>query len=57
MNVTLPIRLHVEPVDTTCKDFDHECPDVRNKLACWLYDPQRGMCPYLRALPSQGKNS
>lgn len=33
----------------TCADYDDECPDVRDKVACYLYDPGRGMCPYLRS--------
>lgn len=32
----------------TCSDYDEDCPDVVCKVTCWLYDPQRGMCPYLR---------
>ncbi len=35
-------------VDTTCKDHDEDCPGIRDKVACYLYDPGRGMCPYLR---------
>lgn len=38
----------MEPV-RICADYDEDCPDVRCKVSCWLYDPQRGMCPYLRA--------
>lgn len=30
-----------------CKDLDNECPDVKCKLSCWLYDPARGLCPFL----------
>ena len=33
----------------TCSDFDEDCDEVRDKVICYLYDPQRGMCPYLRA--------
>ncbi|MFM0566952.1 hypothetical protein PQQ88_01210 [Paraburkholderia caledonica] len=25
------------------------CLGVVDKVHCWLYDPQRGMCPYLEA--------
>lgn len=31
-----------------CADKDEDCDDVRNKVVCWLHDPGRGMCPYLR---------
>ena len=31
-----------------CLDFDHECPEVKDKAACWLYQPERGYCPFLR---------
>ncbi len=37
----------------TCSDLDDDCPDVVNKVRCYLYDPQRGMCPYIRALAAQ----
>jgi hypothetical protein len=35
-----------------CSDHDDECPEVANKVNCWLYAPERGMCPYLRAAAS-----
>lgn len=35
----------------TCKDLDDECSEVECKTSCWLYDPGRGMCPFLRAAP------
>ncbi|MHC2406973.1 hypothetical protein ACVMGC_011517 [Bradyrhizobium barranii subsp. barranii] len=40
-----------------CTDFDNDCKDVpgvapdgfvRSHLTCWLYDPTRGWCPFLR---------
>lgn len=30
-----------------CSDLDDECPDVKCKLSCWLYEPARGLCPFL----------
>ena len=38
-------------VPRTCIDLDEDCPGVPCKVRCWLYDPQRGMCPYLRSDP------
>lgn len=38
----------VIPIMPICSDHDDECPDVPNKVRCWLYDPARGMCPFLR---------
>lgn len=32
-----------------CADLDDDCRLVRDKLGCWLYDPARGLCPYLSA--------
>jgi hypothetical protein len=32
-----------------CTDYDEDCADLEDKVGCWLYDPGRGMCPYLRA--------
>lgn len=32
-----------------CADHDEDCLLVENKLACWLYASELGMCPYLRA--------
>jgi hypothetical protein len=52
--------LPLKPVSPTCTDHDDDCPGVRDKLKCYLYDPQRGMCPYLRGtdgvLPLEGKS-
>lgn len=31
-----------------CRDYDNDCPEVENKLKCYLYDPAKGYCPYLR---------
>ena len=31
-----------------CKDFDADCAGIRDKVGCWLYDPEQGWCPYLR---------
>lgn len=38
---------------STCRDFDKDCEAVPDKAHCWLYDPAKGMCPYLRAKGSQ----
>lgn len=32
----------------TCADHDEDCDDLPDKIGCWLYDPAKGMCPYLR---------
>ena len=36
-----------------CMDYDHECPDVKDKAACWLYQPERGYCPFLAPEPKE----
>lgn len=38
----------------TCTDLDHDCFDIAAEggaLKCWLYDPAKGMCPFLRSAP------
>jgi uncharacterized OB-fold protein len=30
-----------------CSDLDDDCNDVTCKTCCWLYQPWRGLCPYL----------
>jgi len=39
-----------DPTDWTprCADFDEDCEEVACKIGCWLYDINRGYCPYLR---------
>ena len=32
-----------------CSDHDEDCHDIEDKVHCYLYDPIRGMCPYLRS--------
>lgn len=36
------------PVTPDCRDFDEDCHDIKDKVHCYLYDPAKGMCPYLR---------
>lgn len=31
-----------------CADFDEDCEPIEDKLNCWLYDPAKGYCPFLR---------
>jgi hypothetical protein len=38
----------VHPIIPICSDHDDECPEVIDKVKCWLYDPAKGMCPFLR---------
>lgn len=38
----------------TCTDLDEDCDTIHAEggcLDCWLYDPAKGMCPYLRPAP------
>lgn len=43
------------PDEELCADFDEDCADLpdpscgRTYLSCWLYDPEKGVCPYLLA--------
>lgn len=32
---------------TRCKDFDEDCYGIEDKVHCYLYDPTKGMCPFL----------
>ena len=31
-----------------CADFDDECPQVQDKVKCWMHAPEEGYCPYLQ---------
>jgi hypothetical protein len=46
---TIPIVVEPEARCPDCDDLDEDCLDVTDKVACWTYAPERGMCPYLRA--------
>lgn len=37
-----------------CDDRDEDCQSIEDKVACWLYAPERGMCPWLRT-PQPGQ--
>lgn len=37
---------HRDPIPIG-SDFDGECRDVVCKADCWLYQPEKGRCPYL----------
>lgn len=30
-----------------CSDFEEDCDGVKNKAACWMHQPENGLCPYL----------
>lgn len=36
-----------------CSDRDEDCESIADKNHCWLYAPERGMCPFLRSTPLQ----
>jgi hypothetical protein len=44
---TIPIPI-VARNTLDCEDKDEDCHGVEDKVNCWLYGPERGMCPYLR---------
>ncbi len=58
MSDTQATVIPIKPADTPmCADHDDECPNVRNKTVCWLYEPARGYCPYLiDAASAAGEN-
>jgi len=31
-----------------CADFDEDCDGVTNNTLCWLYQPEKGLCPFLK---------
>lgn len=36
-----------------CSDYDDECQHVDDYVRCFLHDPIRGYCPYLRKRESE----
>jgi hypothetical protein len=34
--------------EVICSDFDEDCEGVKNKVNCWLYQPECGLCPFLK---------
>lgn len=44
-----------QPPCRSCSDHDEDCHDIQDKVVCWLYDPQRGMCPYLSSATKEPK--
>lgn len=47
----IPI-VEVRPLPATnghdCSDRDEDCDSIADKEHCWIYAPERGMCPFLR---------
>ena len=33
--------------NSRCSDFDQDCWGIQCKLSCWMYDPTKGICPFL----------
>ncbi len=31
-----------------CADLDSDCTEVENRVVCWMYAPEQGICPYLQ---------
>jgi hypothetical protein len=48
-------RDDITPIETevVCSDFDKDCEGVKNKVNCWLYQPECGLCPFLNRARSQ----
>ncbi len=44
---TLADEIDIHSRKHRCQDFDEDGEDVACKLSCWLYDPEKGICPYL----------
>jgi hypothetical protein len=43
-----------------CRDHDEDCPSIfaeGNAMKCWLYDPDKGFCPYLRSTGSEPEHT
>lgn len=34
--------------DHRCADLDADCFPIEDKIGCWLYDVNKGYCPWLR---------
>jgi hypothetical protein len=45
-NMTKDEILSVE-TEVVCADFDEDCEGVKDKVKCWLYQPECGLCPFL----------
>lgn len=45
----LSLLLDTNPMQkkNRCKDFDDDCPGVNDKVVCWLYNFERGWCPFI----------
>jgi len=37
----------VDPGKRRCADCDHDCWDVRDKVACWMGWPNTDRCPWV----------
>jgi hypothetical protein len=46
--IALEIRTEFAEVPTLCSDRDSDCRHITDKLGCYVFDPQKGRCPYLR---------
>lgn len=46
LDVKEPQTINKDP-NRRCADYDDDCADIPCKVHCWLYDPERGICPYL----------
>lgn len=50
LTAEMPVSINSDAgAGSACSDHDGDCQEVVDKVHCCLYDPQRGMCPYLKA--------
>ena len=40
--------------EVVCADFDEDCEGVKDKVKCWLHQPECGLCPFLKQ-PKDGE--
>lgn len=45
---TLLERVRDESEVPQCSDLDDDCDTIPDKVHCYLYDPAKGFCPFLR---------
>lgn len=42
-----PVATNVACPSGLCSDFDSDCANIKDHLACFRHDPGKGRCPFL----------
>ena len=50
---TILDRVDPMAIEYMCSDADGDCPGNGGPVNCWLHDPSKGWCPFIKQGPEE----